>query len=169
MCYARRCIGDNPNIVFAHRYITREASASGENHIALSGSEFSARRSSGLFALSWESHGNAYGIGIEINQWLAKGVTVVVNGSRAYLPEAKKRYRELLSVLVDVSPDILHARLRQRGREDLSSIESRMFRNRTLQCETEFDIIINNNGELAEAGDKLAQIIEQYGTGVQCV
>lgn len=78
----RQHLGREPDVCFAHRYITRPASAGGENHIALTEEEFLARQSAGLFAMNWYSHGYHYGIGIEINQWLALGLTVVVNGSR---------------------------------------------------------------------------------------
>lgn len=166
--YARARIGNNPDIVFAHRYITRDAEAGGENHIALSAEEFAARRSSGLFALDWESHGNAYGIGIEINQWLAKEVTVVVNGSRAYLSMAKKRYPELLAISIDVSSEMLRDRLTKRGREDTSSIEARLLRHHSLQNHTHSGIVIDNNGTLADAGEKLVQLIAQCAKGVQC-
>lgn len=56
----------------------------------------------GLFALAWHSHSFEYGIGIEIDQWLLRAVTVVVNGSRAYLAEACQRFPTLLAVTIDV-------------------------------------------------------------------
>ncbi|MBV8262011.1 MAG: phosphonate metabolism protein/1,5-bisphosphokinase (PRPP-forming) PhnN, partial [Paraburkholderia sp.] len=78
------------SVVFAHRYITREDSGGGggENHIALTEAEFETRSQRGLFALQWRSHALRYGVGVEIDQWMALGCTVVVNGSRAYAGEA---------------------------------------------------------------------------------
>src|SRR4051812_46339588 len=84
--YARTTINGSLPILFAHRYITRPAQAGNENHIALSTEEFQSRLAGNLFALHWESHGQSYGIGVEINTWLEKGFHVVVNGSRQYLP-----------------------------------------------------------------------------------
>ena len=50
-----------------------------------------AMRHAGQFALHWQSHGLHYGIGIEIDGWLAQGHAVVVNGSRGYLKSALLR------------------------------------------------------------------------------
>jgi ribose 1,5-bisphosphokinase len=159
MRFARTRLATNPAVVFAHRYITREADAGGENHVALSAEEFAARRRAGLFALDWESHGHAYGIGIEINQWLAKGVTVVVNGSREYLPQVQEPYPELLAVSIHVPPEILRARLTARGRESADAIDARLERHRMLQDQMAFGMTINNDGELAEGGKALVDLI----------
>ena len=104
MSYARSRLANESQVVFAHRYITRSADAGGENHVALTQEEFDSRRRAGLMAMHWESHGHAYGLGIEVNQWLAKGITVVVNGSREYLETAAQRYPELVPVWIEVSP-----------------------------------------------------------------
>ena len=48
-----------------------------------------------LFAMHWERSGVRYGIGMEINYWLAIGLRVVVEGSRAYLPQALAAYPEM--------------------------------------------------------------------------
>jgi ribose 1,5-bisphosphokinase len=167
--YARERLASNPSVVFAHRYITRAADAGGENHVALSATEFSARRRAGLFALAWESHGNAYGIGIEIHQWLAKGMTVVVNGSREYIPQAERRYPELLTVCIEVSPEVLQERLSARGREDRQAIAARLERHRRLQACQSFGASINNEGKLADGGDALVDFILQHAKENLCV
>lgn len=87
--YARNAINATEQIIFAHRYITRIATYGNENHISLSHAEFKQRKLANFFALNWESHGNCYGIGREIDTWLRKGFSVVVNGSREYLPVAQ--------------------------------------------------------------------------------
>ena len=53
-------------VLFAHRYITRPATAGGENHVELSVAEFALRRDAGLFCLHWASHGLHYGVGREV-------------------------------------------------------------------------------------------------------
>lgn len=126
--YARESLAGNTDFVFAHRYITRPHEAGGENHVALSEAEFDARLAHKLFSLHWQSHGLRYGIGCELNQWLAKGLTVMLNGSRAYLEQACRNYPELVPVLIEVSPDVLRARLQARGRESEAGIESRLLR-----------------------------------------
>ncbi|SQB25645.1 ribose 1,5-bisphosphokinase [Citrobacter koseri] len=49
---------------------------------------------------------------MEIDLWLHAGFDVVVNGSRAHLPQAQARYgKALLPICLQVSPDILRQRL----------------------------------------------------------
>jgi ribose 1,5-bisphosphokinase len=157
--YARARLGGQPGVVFTHRYITRPASAGGENHVALTPEEFAARRQAGLFALHWESHGLAYGVGIEIDQWLTKGQHVVVNGSRAYLAEAQRRYPDLLPVSIEVSPEVLRQRLIARGREDPQAIEARLARHHTLQASWTQAVVVRNDGGVDEGGEQLVRAI----------
>lgn len=76
---------EQTQLLVAHRYITRDASAGSENHIALSEREFFTRAGQNLLALSWHANGLYYGVGIEIDLWLHAGFDVVVNGlTRAF-------------------------------------------------------------------------------------
>jgi len=143
MQFARDRLNGADNVIFAHRYITRSAEAGGENHVALSPEEFLERRGSGCFALNWESHGNHYGIGIEIDLWMNQGLRVVINGSRAYLADARKRYPDIKAVLIDVAPEILEQRLRTRGRETDAQIKKRLERHRKLKNQSDNQTIIN--------------------------
>lgn len=156
--YCRQRLAGNPGVVFAHRYITRAAQAGGENHVALSAAEFAAREAAGLFALRWRGNGLDYGIGVELDHWLAKGMTVIVNGSREYLPQARQRYPELVPVWVQVSHEVLQARLQARGRESGAAVVARLAR-AALAHGTSSDIVIHNDGELADAGDALLAVI----------
>ncbi len=162
MAHARARLANETQVVFAHRYITRAADAGGENHVALMAEEFESRRQAGLLAMHWESHGHAYGIGIEVNQWLAKGVTVVLNGSRDYLKVAAQRYPELLPVWIAVSPDVLRKRLEARGRESAQEIEARLARLPAIQSSAHTGEVIRNEGELRVAGDALVDLIRRY-------
>lgn len=164
MAYARNNLANEVQVVFAHRYITRAADAGGENHIALTPEEFESRRKAGLLAMHWQSHGYAYGIGIEVNQWLAKGITVVVNGSREYLETAAQRYPELLPVWVEVSPEVLRARLQARGRESAAEIDKRLHRAHQHQSLGRRGDIIRNDGELRVAGDALVELMRRYSS-----
>lgn len=167
---ARQRLGQELDVCFAHRYITRSTSAMGENHIALTEAEFLARRSAGLFAMNWESHGCHYGIGIEINQWLAMGLTVVVNGSRGYLNTALTYYPDLRPVLVDVDLEVLKSRLALRARETPEDIERRLLRNAELDLEFSKDCLhVDNNHSPDEACQRLVSIINQYRGEVACV
>lgn len=162
LAHARALLAAEAGVVFAHRCITRPADAGGENHVALTREEFLARRKARLFALDWESHGLCYGIGLELNLWLAKGSTVVVNGSRDYLREACNRYPELLPVAVAVSAPSLQRRLQARGREDAAGVARRLQRPAADQSGLEPFETINNDGPLAQGGDSLVALIRQH-------
>lgn len=159
LTYARQHLAAAPRVAFAHRYITRPFDAGGENHVALIEAEFDTRLAMNLFAMHWDSHGHRYGIGCEINHWLAKGITVVMNGSREYLPEARQRYPELRAVLVSVAPDILASRLRARGREDEAAIARRVARATAYAEPAGVHHRLANDGTLEAAGESLVRYI----------
>ena len=160
--HVRSHIQHHAPVVFAHRYITRPADAGAENHIALSEDEFACRERMGCFAMRWYRHRTCYGIGIEINQWLGKGLNVVVNGSRAYLDQATRKYAELRPVLITAETEILRERLRSRGRETADEIEQRLSRAKQMDEQTRHPRLarISNNGDLAEAGERLIELIQ---------
>lgn len=160
--YAREQVSEKAPVVFTHRYITRPANAGGENHVALSQEEFERRNEQGCFAMSWQSHQNNYGIGIEIDHWLELGLNVVINGSRKYLPEADKRYPNLIPVLISTSPSLLRERLTARGRETQPEIEARLAQAESLDNQLKHPALIKimNDGILSEAGDQLLTIIQ---------
>ena len=159
MAEARLRLPAEAPVVFAHRYITRPADAGGENHVALSLDEFQLRLSRGLFALSWQSHGFAYGVGSEIDIWMEAGLSVVVNGSRGALSEALKAYPDLLPVLVEVPVEILRQRIGERGREDAADMERRLARARMSVPEVPGLVRFDNSGPLTECGQALADLI----------
>lgn len=145
----------------AHRYITRAANVGGENHIHLSPEEFDMRATMGMFAMQWYSHDYSYGIGSEIDNWLAKGINVVINGSREYLQIAMHAYPNLIPVLVEVDEAILQQRLIQRGRETEAEIVKRLNRHRQfVDSLPENIMLIDNNTHLQEGVDALLKLIE---------
>ncbi len=159
MAYARARLGGRAPVFFAHRYITRPAEAGGENHVALNKAEFAQMKALDLFALSWESHGFCYGLGREIGLWLERGANVVMNGSRAFLPVADRRFPGLTVVLIEVSPAVLRARLVARGRESPEEIAERLARASEFNVIHPNVITIRNNGALPEAGDALLAVL----------
>lgn len=159
MTYARGRLAGEAGVCFAHRYITRPHDAGGENHVALTPEEFAARRGAGLFALHWGSHGLHYGIGVEVNQWLAKGMTVVVNGSRGHLIEATRGYPELVPATVAVSTEVLRARLLARGRESADEINARLARHESLKGRIWTGVVVCNDGPIEQAGEALVGLI----------
>ena len=159
LAYARQHAKGRFPLLFAHRYITRPAEAGGENHVAVTQGEFIRMRGLGLFALDWGSHGHRYGIGIEIGRWLESGANVVMNGSRGYLPEASRRYPGLCVVLIEAAPEVLRARLEARGRESDDEIAERLKRATEFVVDHPNLVRIRNDGELAEAGSQLLQVL----------
>jgi len=148
----RASLQADERIVVAHRYITRPASAGSENHVALSNAEFSLRRDTGCFALHWESHGLSYGVGREIEDWLAQGLTVLVNGSRAYWPEVQSRFPGAHLVEITASPETLRARLAARGREAAAEQAQRLARTQQMaRAPWQVDHSIRNEGALGDA------------------
>ena len=160
MEYARKlCPGSEA--AFAHRYITRSSDAGGENHIHIMPDEYQARLERGLFSLNWDSHGFRYGIGNEIDIWMQAEFNVVVNGSRAYLPEAAKRYPTIRPVLITVDLSILRERLLGRGRESLEEVERRLERANAYEVRHPNLERIDNSGELSEAGEYFLSLVRK--------
>lgn len=159
---ARLKLAGNYPLVFAHRYITRDVELSGENHIALTEQEFVNRAARGCFCMQWQSHGLSYGIGIEVQAWLALGLDVVMNGSRRYLTQATLQFPELMPLLIDVKLEVLEQRLIQRGRENLEQIKQRLER---AQAFKELDcpglVRLDNNQNLEVGLAKLISILMQ--------
>lgn len=150
-----------PGCTLAHRYITRPAMSGHENHIELSRSEFNVRKQLGAFLLTWEAHDLQYGIGIEVQQWLAAGLHVFVNGSRAYLPEAKRKLgNQIKTLLVDAKPETCAARLKHRGREAEENISKRV--TRQVETDIEYDWIINNDGPIENTLYSITKKLQQY-------
>ncbi|MCL1478906.1 MAG: ribose 1,5-bisphosphokinase [Marinobacter sp.] len=159
--------GSNDDLrpLVAHRYITRKPDGGTERHIWLSDTEFKQRVAIDAFAMHWSANGFRYGIGREIDQWLARGGQVLVNGSRGYLEEARSRYGDtLIPVLIRVDPDRLQQRLMLRGRECAEQIDARIRRARELEQQLPSDcFVIENNGNVKDAVSRLlAAIAEQH-------
>ena len=163
IAYARDRLARSHGIVFAHRYITRPAETGGENHIELTAPEFAQRERLGLFAMTWESHGYRYGVGIEIDAWLARGLAVVVNGSRDYVPSVRQRYPDIAVVWISADPRLLETRLEQRGRESRDEIDARITRNARLGVQPPPGVLrVDNDGTLDDAGSRLVSLLTAW-------
>ncbi|MEP8959355.1 ribose 1,5-bisphosphokinase [Enterobacter mori] len=151
---------EHARLLVAHRYITRAANAGSENHIALSEQEFFTRAGQNLLALSWHANGFYYGVGIEIDLWLHAGFDVLVNGSRAHLPQARSRYEAaLLPICLAVSPEILRNRLQTRGRESAKEIDQRL--ERAARYTPSGCHVLNNDGSLLQSVETFLTLIRQ--------
>ncbi|WP_248767400.1 phosphonate metabolism protein/1,5-bisphosphokinase (PRPP-forming) PhnN [Pseudomonas sp. MWU12-2345] len=113
----------------ARRVITRSAQAGGEAAEGVSPEQFAVLEAQGEFALSWHANGLSYGIPRDIDDWLAAGEDVLVNGSRGHLAQTRLRYPQLWVLLLSVDQAVLRQRLLARGRESLAEIDQRLARN----------------------------------------
>ena len=145
------------------RAITRPADAGGEEHRSVDVEEFKSMRESGKFCMHWQAHGFHYGIPVEILEWVGAGQNVLVNGSRAYLPEAIKVIPGLVPVLIEVSVGTLKTRLQNRQRETDDAISARLSRRVDMGGEKEFAesgiVVINNEQELTESVRQFCALI----------
>ena len=145
------------------RVITRSAEAAGEAALGVSLQQFAEMRDQGAFALSWQAHGLAYGIPREIDEWLAAGDDVMVNGSRAHLPQTRERYPDVWVLLLTVNQAVLRQRLLARGRESEAEIEQRLARNahfsERLLAEEPSVHMLDNSGSLEHTVESLLTCI----------
>ena len=147
-----------PRIVFARRLITRPAKAGGEDHIAMSPAEFAARRDAGNLLLHWRAHGLDYGLPGDLASALDAGRSVVANVSRSVVGNARNRFAPVLVVAVTAAPDTLAARLAGRARETVDDIDRRL---RRADAPTDADVAIDNDGPLAAAVERFAELLRQ--------
>jgi len=149
-------------VQIARRVITRSAEAKGEAAQGVTPERFEAMRAAGEFAMHWRANGLDYGIPAQVDQWLAQGRSVLVNGSRAYLPQARLRYPDLLAVCLEVKPEVLRQRLLARGRETPQEIDERLARNAGMRLEQDSTVhLLDNSGSLATAVDGLLQLLRE--------
>lgn len=152
---------DGGDIVFAHRYITRDPVAGDENFIALTRGEFDARARSGLFAFHWQAHGVRYGIGVEIDVWRAAGAMVVVSGSRAHFQAALADDSSVIPILVTASADILASRLATRARETDAAITARLARAADATIDHPRLEIVDNSGSIDAARTRFVELLSR--------
>jgi len=150
------------------RVITRSAEAVGEAAQAVGVEQFLTMQAQGDFALSWQANGLYYGIPVDIDEWLAQGHDVLINGSRGHLPQARQRYPDLLTVLLTVNDSTLRERLLARGRESVADIEARLQRNSRFAVELLASdpalFVLDNSGPLAQTAERLLQRIAHEHT-----
>lgn len=150
----------------ATRLITRPAGSIGEEQaVGLDPREFQARAGRGEFALHWHANQLDYAISREIDDWLAEGRVVVVNGSRGHLREARRAYPGLLPILLRVDETILRQRLLRRGRETFEQIEARLQRSRRMESELADEpglCRLDNSGPLENGVRQLLALIDAH-------
>ncbi|MFO2464876.1 phosphonate metabolism protein/1,5-bisphosphokinase (PRPP-forming) PhnN [Pseudomonas sp. 15FMM2] len=147
----------------ARRVITRSAEAVGEAALGVSPERFAVLQAEGAFALAWQANGLSYGIPREIDDWLAAGHDVLVNGSRGHLAQTRGRYPTLRVLLLTVDQAVLRQRLLARGRESEDDIDERLARNAqfTESLTTAADVaLLDNSGVLARTVERLLDYLD---------
>jgi len=157
---ARALMPPGAAVEFVRRVIARPSFAGSEDHESVTPEEFDTRCARGEFALHWHANGTSYGIRAGLREQLARGATVVVNGSRAHVPQARATFPQLELVHVTASPDLLASRLAARGREPAALVAARLTRNARAECEVgEAALEILNDAGLAQACARLAEFL----------
>lgn len=140
----RAKLAGHDRIRFARREITRAATPGGEDHVAVDLAHFIQKRDAGGYALWWEAHGLAYGIGSDILGDLAAGRTVVASVSRAIVPDAASRFAVKV-VEITAPPEVLATRLAARGREGIDDIIRRLQRQVALPADVACVTVMNDS------------------------
>ncbi len=113
----------------------------------------------GAFAFHWEAHGLRYGIRRAVDDELRGGRTVVVNVSRAIVPQLRARYRNVAVVLVTAPAEVLAERLAQRRRASDGSLRERLARS-VAEGDLAPDVTIVNVGDASERAMDLVRAIK---------
>ncbi|AIR90028.1 ribose-phosphate pyrophosphokinase [Pseudomonas cremoricolorata] len=151
-------------VEIAQRVITRSAEAVGEQALAVTEQQFDDMSRDEAFALQWRANGLQYGITRQLDAWLEQGRSVLVNGSRGHLAQARARYPQALVICLEVSMPVLRQRLQARGRETPDVIEQRLARSGMWRAENLPDVRrLDNSGELNQAVQDLLALLRDEG------
>jgi ribose 1,5-bisphosphokinase len=141
------------------RLITRPPSPETEGFESISEEQFHQMAGTSAFSLQWKSYGNYYGVRKDIESELAKGHSVLVNVSRQIVEKTRKQFPKVVIIFIRVPFQITEARIRSRGREEGSALESRLKRARKNPEFASADYIIDNSGDIEKAGQQLLDIL----------
>ncbi|QJP17124.1 phosphonate metabolism protein/1,5-bisphosphokinase (PRPP-forming) PhnN [Starkeya sp. ORNL1] len=156
LAFAKARLAARSDIVFARRLVNRAPDGT-EDHEPFDEAAFEDGIAAERFALAWRANGLCYALGPDVKAALAGGRTVVANGSRAAVAEARARYPNVKLVLITAPPEVLAARIAARGREDANARAGRLAREPALGAAP--DLTIMNDGAVEPAGEKLAAFL----------
>ncbi len=145
-------------ILVPQRYITRPPSES-ESNLSISQKGFQEMSNKGEFALEWQIYGLDYGVPKIIEVWLELGHPVIVNVSRTIIKKARKKYKNLKVIFIDVPFEISVNRLKERGREIGDQLTERIERARKNQHFDRADFIVDNSGDIDDTVKTLLNYI----------
>lgn len=157
----REALGEDADIRFVRRVITRPVDMGEEEHESISEQAFELREQAGDFALSWRAHGLRYGIPADISIDLAQGRLVIANVSRAVLAEAAARF-PVAVVEVTAPAAVLSARLAERGREDADDVARRLARDIELPLPLT-RLVVSNDASREQGVRRMLDAIREAG------
>lgn len=148
-------------IHWARRTISRPAQAGGEDHESLDARTFETEVEQQAFALHWHANQLRYGVRHRELAPLAANHWVMLNGSRAYLPQARAHYPGLTVLHITASAQTLRERLLARGRESAEVVEARVQRALEHALPAAPDVLeVRNDSTLDVAGARLLQQLQ---------
>jgi ribose 1,5-bisphosphokinase len=157
-------------LVLAERLVTRPPSAlSADRFVTEEHLDRLARE--GRLALGWRAHGYGYAIERTVEDDIRRGLAVMVNGSRGYLPQALALCPSIVPVLVTADPGMLRERLEKRAREGAVSIGERLLRTDASFGLDRYGLAaIDNSGYLETAVESfltlIRDLLEQADRGI---
>jgi ribose 1,5-bisphosphokinase len=155
---AKAACAEDRNIVFPHRVITREASASEQNE-EVSLDAFRQALSRDEFAVHWEAHGHCYALRRGIDDELRAGRTVIANVSRTVIGAMRHTYADVVVVSITAPPQVLAERLAMRRRGSDGKIETRL--GRTVdETSAAPDVTIINTGSAEYHARQFVRVIK---------
>ena len=163
MTYARRKLNGSYPVLFALRYITRPLDVKSQNQIHLTLREFKFREKNKLFSMHWQSNGHHYAVGKEINYWMYQGFSVVVSGSREYLPEVIKKYKDIKPILIETSHDVIVRRLSYRYQKYVGETKRKIANDHIVTLPDLPIVRISNDGPIETSGKEFLSIITGVG------
>jgi ribose 1,5-bisphosphokinase len=147
-------------IHFAKRTIDRPLQALGEQHESVDDQSFEHLLKEKSFAMHWLANGRQYGVRHGELAPLRQKRWLLVNGSRAYLPEALRLFDGLTVLHISASADILRARLLARQRETPEAVEARVQRAVAFSVPTTCHCVsVLNDTSLDDAGAALMKAL----------
>lgn len=159
--WVREHCSDNDQVMFAQRTITR-ASQSHEAHEAVDVPTFWRLAAGGQFSMVWQANDLCYGIRRGIEADLKAGRDVIINGSRAYVPQLRQAFPDAIVVWVEANENLLRERLEARQREKGPALLKRLKRGKEFTAPDEPQVIrLDNSGPLEVAGQRLLEILRE--------
>ena len=149
---------EDQRFTFVRRYITRQPDANEQNFFVDSAA-FSLLSINNFFISRWQAHGNLYGIPRNELPEPHENKLAVISISRGNTGDFENVFDQVITLGVEVDPDILHRRLQARGREDEKGIEERLCRQNSALTAGKL-LRFDNSEDLSVSGRKFVSLLE---------